>query len=89
MTDRWQQIPPAATHDAPARCCLAIELSKTSWLVAVVTPLSEKIGIHKLAAGDAAALLELIARARARFASPESSALTPGRVAFTTYSLSV
>ena len=66
MTDRWQQIPPAATHDAPARCCLAIELSKTSWLVAVVTPLSEKIGIHKLAAGDAAALLELIARARAR-----------------------
>src|SRR5574337_461412 len=66
MTDRLQQIPPAAAHDASARCCLAIELSKASWLVALVTPLSEKIGIHKLAAGDAAALLELIERAQAR-----------------------
>jgi hypothetical protein len=36
---------PAArrTHDDAVRCRLAIELSKKSWIVAVNTPLSDKI----------------------------------------------
>jgi hypothetical protein len=36
-------LPPAATHDGPVRCALAIELSKKSWIIGVNTPLSEKI----------------------------------------------
>ena len=36
-------LPPAAAHDEAVRCLLAIELSKKSWMVAVNTPLSEKI----------------------------------------------
>ena len=66
MTDRSVKIPPAASHDEPARCFVAIELSKASWIVALHTPLCDKISIHKMAAGDAAALLALIGRTRAR-----------------------
>jgi hypothetical protein len=36
-------LPPAAAHDGAVRCLLAIELSKKSWVVAVNTPLSDKI----------------------------------------------
>jgi transposase len=45
---------------------LAIELSKASWVVASHTPLADKVSLHKLEAGDAPALLELIARTQAR-----------------------
>jgi transposase len=41
-------LPPAAAHDAKVRCLLAIELSKKSWIVAVNTPLSEKISRYTL-----------------------------------------
>jgi hypothetical protein len=43
-------LPPAASHDEAVRCLLAIELSKKSWIVAVNTPLSDKIGRHTLQA---------------------------------------
>lgn len=59
-------IAPAASHDETARCLLAIELSKKSWIVAVNTPLSDKIGRHTLQACDWKGLLELIARIRTR-----------------------
>jgi transposase len=39
-------LPPAGTHDDAVRCVLAIELSKKSWIVAVNTPLSDKISRH-------------------------------------------
>jgi transposase len=39
---------------------LAIELSTSTWLVAAQMPTSEKIRLHRIHAGDAAALLELI-----------------------------
>jgi transposase len=39
-------LPPAATHDGAARCLMAIELSKKSWIIGVNTPLSDKIGKH-------------------------------------------
>ena len=60
-------LPPAASHDgAEQRCLLAIELSKKSWIVAVNTPLSNKISRHTLQACDWKGLLELIERIRTR-----------------------
>jgi transposase len=45
---------------------LAIELSKKSWIVAVNTPLSDKVGRQTLRAADWKGLLDLIARIRTR-----------------------
>ena len=58
--------PSAASHDETVRCVLAIELSKKSWIVAVNTPLSDKVSRHTLEACDWKGLLELIARIRTR-----------------------
>jgi len=55
---------PAASDCASARILVAIELSKKSWLAAVLTPLSDKISVHTLAAGDGTALVNLLARMR-------------------------
>ena len=60
--------PPAAPHDDAVRCVLAIELSKKSWIVAVNTPLSEKISRHTLGACDWKELLKLCERIRTRIA---------------------
>src|ERR1700747_804876 len=59
---------PAATHDDAVRCLLAIELSKKSWIVAVNTPLSDKISRHTLKPGDGKELLDLCERIRTRVA---------------------
>ena len=64
MEDRAMIAPPAARHGEAARCFVAIELSKKSWLVAVLTPLADKISLHTLPAGDGAALGQLLAAAR-------------------------
>jgi transposase len=56
----------ASAAEQPATIYLALELSRASWLVAVHTPLADKIGLHKLAGGDSAGLRALIARLRAR-----------------------
>src|SRR5215475_6336002 len=61
-------LPPAAAHDDAVRCLLAIELSKKSWIVAVNTPLSDKISRHTLKAGDGKELLDLCERIRTRVA---------------------
>jgi hypothetical protein len=45
---------------------LALELSRASWVVAVPTPLADKIGLHRLQGGASEALLALIARLQAR-----------------------
>ena len=52
---------------------LAIELSKKSWIVAVNTPLSEKISRHTLGACDWKGLLKLIERIRTRVVGIEES----------------
>ena len=57
-------LPPAATHDGTARCLMAIELSKKSWIVAVNTPLSDKISNHTVKGRKE--LLELIDKIRTR-----------------------
>ena len=41
-------LPPAASHDDAVRCLLAIELSKKSWIIAVNTPLSDRISRYTL-----------------------------------------
>ena len=58
--------PPAATHDEMVRCLFAIELSKQSWLVGFITPLSTRITRRILRGGDWKGLLELIEEVRAR-----------------------
>jgi transposase len=41
-------FPTAAPHQDAVRCLLAIELSKASWVVAIHTPLSDKISRYTL-----------------------------------------
>ena len=43
---------PAAPHHDAVGCLVAIELSKKSWIVAVNTPLADKISRHTLKPGD-------------------------------------
>ena len=43
MEARTMSLSPPASHDGAGRCLFAIELSKKSWIVAVITPLSDKI----------------------------------------------
>ena len=69
MTDRPALCPPAAAQHEPARGLLAIELSRASWIVASLSPISDKISLHKLQPGDVPALLELIARQRTRISA--------------------
>jgi transposase len=59
-------LPPAGAHDDAARCVLAIELSKKSWIVAVNTPLSDKISRYTLKPCDGKGLLDLCQRMRTR-----------------------
>src|ERR1700757_3488322 len=59
-------LSPAAAHDGAVRCLLAIELSKKSWVVAVNTPLSDKISLYKFKPCDWKGLLQLIERIRKR-----------------------
>ena len=61
-------LPPAGTDDDAVRCLLAIELSKKSWIVAVNTPLSDKISRHTLKPSDGKELLDLCERIRTRVA---------------------
>ena len=66
METRTVNSLPLADHDEAVRCFLAIELSKKSWIVAVNTPLSDKVGRQTLRAGDWKGLLDLIGRIRTR-----------------------
>jgi transposase len=45
---------------------VALELSKASWLVALHAPVADKVSQHRLAGGDVAGLLALIARKQAQ-----------------------
>ena len=56
----------AATPGETARCLFAIELSKQSWVIGFITPLSAKISRRILSGGDWKGLLDLIEEVRAR-----------------------
>ena len=60
--------PSVASHDETVRCLLAIELSKKSWIVAVNTPLSDKVSRYTLKPCDGKELLDLCERIRTRVA---------------------
>ena len=59
-------VAPTAVAGEVVRIFLALELSRSSWLVASHTPAADKISRHKLAAGDIDGLLALIERLRTR-----------------------
>jgi hypothetical protein len=48
MTVRTVSNLPAAMHVETARCLFAIELSKQSWVIGFITPLSAKISRRML-----------------------------------------
>jgi transposase len=64
MDVRTTAFSPAAADCGATRILVAIELSKKSWLVAMLTPLADKVSLHTLPAGDAAGLLALLRKAR-------------------------
>ncbi len=62
MEIRPTTLSPAADDCEAVRIVGAIELSKKSWLVGVLTPLADKISLHDLPAGDGEALLAVLTR---------------------------
>ena len=55
---------PALTDTAPVTLFVALELSRSTWLMAVHLPVIDKVSQHRLAGGDTKGLLELITRKR-------------------------
>ena len=66
MTVRTVNNLPAALHGETVRCLFAIELSKQSWVVGFITPLTTKISRRTVGGGDWKGLLSLIDEVRAR-----------------------
>jgi transposase len=64
--EKQTAVAPTAIAGEVVRIFLALELSRSSWLVASHTPAADKISRHKLAAGDIDGLLALIERLRTR-----------------------
>ena len=60
--EKQTAVAPTAIAEEVVRIFLALELSRSSWLVASHTPAADKISRHKLAAGDIDGLLALIER---------------------------
>src|SRR5919197_3966091 len=58
--------PSAGTNNDPVHCFVAIELSKSNWVVGFQTPLTDNTSRHQVKAGDAKGLIELIERVRTR-----------------------
>jgi transposase len=56
----------AAAQANDARILVSLELSRHTWLVTALAPGSEKMSKHSLTGGNGAALLELLARLRAK-----------------------
>ena len=55
---------PSPTDSASATLFVALELSRSTWLIALHSPAADKVSQHRLKGGDAAGLLALIARKR-------------------------
>src|ERR1700674_1218734 len=68
MKVRMVNTPARDSNNEPVACYVAIELSKSGWLVGFLTPLSDKAGRYQVKAGDAQALLDLIERVHTRVA---------------------
>ena len=59
---------PFLTGTAPATLFVALELSRSTWLVAMHSPIGDKISQHRLDGGDTEGLLALITRKRTQAA---------------------
>ena len=66
MEVRVENTPSAGTNNDPVHCFVAIELSKSSWVVGFQTPLSKQTSRYQVKACDAEPLLQLIERVRTR-----------------------
>jgi transposase len=55
---------PAPADATPATVFVALELSRSTWLVALHSPVAGKVSQHRLEGGDAEGLLALVARKR-------------------------
>lgn len=53
-------IPQRTTDETRNTCFMAIELSKASWLIAVLTPLSNKISLRSIPCGAVRQLMEIV-----------------------------
>jgi transposase len=62
--DPTSSAPSFAEAAAPATLFIALELSRSTWLVALHSPVADKVSQHRLDGGDAEGLLALIARKR-------------------------
>jgi len=58
--------PAPLAETASATLFVALELSRSTWLVALHAPLTNKVSQHRLDGGDAAGLLALITRKRSQ-----------------------
>lgn len=54
------------TIDTRDVCCVALELSKTSWVIAFAAPGDSKIATHKITAGDVERLLAVLNTSKAK-----------------------
>ena len=66
MEVRVVNTPSACPNTDPVHCFVAIELSKSNWVVGFQTPLTDNTSRHQVKAGDAKGLIELIERIGAR-----------------------
>ncbi|MDQ2804214.1 MAG: hypothetical protein M3Y41_16620 [Pseudomonadota bacterium] len=53
-----------ATDAVTATLFVALELSRSTWLVALHSPIADKVSLHRLEGGDTEGLLALITRKR-------------------------
>src|ERR1700739_736414 len=58
--------PRAAVREEDSSLFVALELSKSAWLIAASAPGSERISKYRVAAADVAALLALLTRLKAQ-----------------------
>ena len=65
-TDAYPVHPRAAAREHDSSLFIALELSRSSWLIAVSAPGSDKISRCQVAAGDTAALKALLNRLKAQ-----------------------
>ena len=56
----------ATIHDDPAKLCLSLELSSTTWIVTSLAPDTDKMSKHRIEGGDHCALLELLRRLQSK-----------------------
>jgi len=76
MLTEKEVVAPAPSLDT-ATIFIAIEMSRSKWVVGTHTPTSDKVSVHTIEWGDVTALLALVERLRYRAASMTGSAEVP------------